>query len=154
MLYIVGAVIYLGLILAAIAAGGSLAAFIDIPSIMIVIGGTFAVTIISYSLEDIDNALKSAFSGVTDVTKLKMGAYFWLSQVRILLGVGAVGTIIGWIKMLQNLSDPNGIGPAMAIGLLTFFYGLLITFLLPIPAYHIIRRKIAGMEPTSKSEGE
>ncbi len=41
------------LVLVAVAASGSLAAFLDLPSILIVIGGTFAVTTVSFSLEEV-----------------------------------------------------------------------------------------------------
>ena len=34
-----------------------------------------------------------------------------------------IGTLIGLVNMLQNLSDPSAIGPAMAVALLTTFYG-------------------------------
>jgi chemotaxis protein MotA len=37
---------------------------------------------------------------------------------------GAIGTVIGLVQMLQNLSDPSAIGPAMAVSLLTMFYGM------------------------------
>lgn len=36
---------------------------------------------------------------------------------------GMIGTLIGLILMLQNLSDPDSIGPNMAIALVTTFYG-------------------------------
>ena len=34
-----------------------------------------------------------------------------------------IGTLIGLVNMLANLSDPSKIGPAMAIALITTFYG-------------------------------
>jgi chemotaxis protein MotA len=34
-----------------------------------------------------------------------------------------VGTLIGLVQMLQSMSDPSSIGPAMAVALLTTFYG-------------------------------
>lgn len=37
--------------------------------------------------------------------------------------MGMAGTLIGLVQMLQNLSDPSAIGPAMAVALLTTFYG-------------------------------
>ena len=36
---------------------------------------------------------------------------------------GMLGTLIGLVLMLQNMSDPSAIGPAMAIALITTFYG-------------------------------
>ncbi len=46
---------------------------------------------------------------------------------------GMVGTLIGLVAMLQNLSDPSAIGPAMAVALLTTFYGSLFANLVFIP---------------------
>ncbi|MCR5526741.1 MAG: motility protein A [Lachnospiraceae bacterium] len=40
---------------------------------------------------------------------------------------GMIGTLIGLVKMLQDLSDPNSIGPSMAVALLTTFYGSLLS---------------------------
>ena len=37
--------------------------------------------------------------------------------------IGMVGTLIGLVQMLQTMSDPSSIGPAMAVALLTTFYG-------------------------------
>jgi chemotaxis protein MotA len=47
---------------------------------------------------------------------------------------GMLGTLIGLIQMLSKLHDPATIGPAMAVALLTTFYGSLLStmFFLPI----------------------
>lgn len=37
--------------------------------------------------------------------------------------MGLIGTLIGLVQMLGNLEDPASIGPAMAVALLTTFYG-------------------------------
>jgi len=37
--------------------------------------------------------------------------------------MGLIGTLIGLVQMLGNLEDPSSIGPAMAVALLTTFYG-------------------------------
>lgn len=39
---------------------------------------------------------------------------------------GMIGTLIGLILLLQNLSDPASIGPAMALAIVTTLYGMLI----------------------------
>ncbi|MCH8285166.1 MotA/TolQ/ExbB proton channel family protein [candidate division KSB1 bacterium] len=36
---------------------------------------------------------------------------------------GMIGTLIGLILMLANLSDPDALGPGMAVALITTFYG-------------------------------
>lgn len=60
--------------------------------------------------------------------------------VDILEGMGAdgpafgmIGTLIGLVQMLQSMSDPSAIGPAMAVALLTTFYGSVIANVFTIP---------------------
>lgn len=48
-------------------------------------------------------------------------------------GMGMIGTLIGLVQMLQNMSDPAAIGPAMAVALLTTFYGAVLANVLFIP---------------------
>ena len=40
--------------------------------------------------------------------------------------MGMIGTLIGLVQMLQTMDDPSSIGPAMAVALLTTFYGAVI----------------------------
>ena len=47
--------------------------------------------------------------------------------------MGMIGTLVGLVGMLQNMSDPKAIGPAMAIALLTTLYGALIANVLAGP---------------------
>ncbi len=43
---------------------------------------------------------------------------------------GMLGTVIGLVNMLGNLSDPESIAPAMAVALITTLYGLILANLL------------------------
>ncbi|RLA92602.1 MAG: flagellar motor protein PomA [Deltaproteobacteria bacterium] len=46
---------------------------------------------------------------------------------------GMIGTLIGLVQMLSNMSDPRSIGPAMAVALLTTLYGALAANLICLP---------------------
>ena len=46
---------------------------------------------------------------------------------------GMIGTLIGLVLMLQDLSDPDSIGPNMAVALITTFYGSFIANWLSAP---------------------
>lgn len=46
---------------------------------------------------------------------------------------GMIGTLIGLIQMMASMSDPSQIGPAMAVALLTTFYGALLANLVFLP---------------------
>lgn len=38
--------------------------------------------------------------------------------------MGLIGTVIGLVQMLKSMNDPSTIGPAMAVALMTTFYGV------------------------------
>jgi chemotaxis protein MotA len=46
---------------------------------------------------------------------------------------GMIGTLIGLVQMLANMSNPQDIGPAMAVALLTTLYGALLANLAFLP---------------------
>ncbi|MTI08566.1 motility protein A [Curvivirga aplysinae] len=191
---ILGIVGALGLVAAAIILGGSPGAFIDIPSILIVIGGTIGVTVACFSFKDVLTAFSSLgqmfFRTTTDPHESAL-QQLQLAQIARFRGVlalqnymvsledqpllqqglsmaidgsngdeiervieqdieaaaeraavsvsvfkkaadlspamGLIGTLVGLVQMLGNLEDPNSIGPAMAVALLTTFYGALLS---------------------------
>lgn len=47
--------------------------------------------------------------------------------------MGMIGTLIGLVQMLANMSDPAAIGPAMAIALLTTMYGAILANVVCFP---------------------
>ena len=47
--------------------------------------------------------------------------------------MGMIGTLVGLVAMLANMSDPKAIGPAMAVALLTTLYGAMLANMLCLP---------------------
>lgn len=47
--------------------------------------------------------------------------------------MGMIGTLVGLVAMLANMSDPKSIGPAMAVALLTTLYGAIEANMIAIP---------------------
>lgn len=60
-------------------------------------------------------------------------ANFWDKMGEMAPAWGMIGTLIGLVNMLGNLSDPDAIGPAMAVALLTTMYGSLMANLFCAP---------------------
>ncbi|MFV0502716.1 MAG: motility protein A [Lachnospirales bacterium] len=174
-------------------------AMIDIPSIVIVVGGTIGSTMIGYPLEKVTSALKSASKvfkpssvdpgqAIGDIINLanlarkegllaleeavesvedeflKKGTMLIVdgTDPELVKGIletelsyqetrhsdnrgiwefigemtpawGMIGTLIGLVMMLQDLSNPDAIGPSMAVALLTTFYGSLLANFVAIP---------------------
>jgi chemotaxis protein MotA len=47
--------------------------------------------------------------------------------------MGMIGTLVGLVQMLSNMSDPKSIGPAMAVALLTTLYGAMLATMVALP---------------------
>jgi len=193
--------LFLGILIVvtAMAMGSSILIFINIPGLMIVIGGTIAATMIRYSFNETYHAMVLSFkilmpsNDIRDKNELvdltddllrisrKNGLLaldneavphsFYQHGIRMLVdgyskelvrqslieenklfvervntsaGVfssiggaapafGMIGTLVGLIQMLSNLSDPSSIGPAMAVAMLTTLYGAMIANLFALP---------------------
>ena len=113
---IISLLIIVSAILGTILLASGIGAFIDVPSLLTVIIPVIASISAKHGLE----GFKELFREGENQSKVlhTMGVTAILS--------GAIGTMIGFIIMLGNLSDQSAIGPALAIVLLTIFYGLLI----------------------------
>lgn len=188
----------LGLVLGAIMMGGSLIAFVDVPSILIVIGGVVLVTFVMFPMQTVFNsfkvAMKTLFSSAPEPTRIinqildlanlarreslvalekasvdndflnkgillvadgteegllrsileteiafmrqrhSYGQSIMKAMGNMSPAFGMIGTLIGLINMLGALDDPSNIGPAMAVALLTTFYGAIMAnvFFLPM----------------------
>lgn len=196
---IIGLIATFGLVFGAIIMGGPLVIFIDVPSILIVLGGTVGCTLIHYPFKEIASALnvgkktilfkeplittftaslvefamKARKEGIlalqgaidtveddflkkailmavdgqepgtlrdmlnTEIEYIQMrheqGAAIFSTLAAYSPAMGMIGTLIGLVQMLQNLSDPSAIGPAMAVALITTFYGAIISNVVCLP---------------------
>jgi chemotaxis protein MotA len=190
--FILGSIIFWGIIAYAMLSSAGFASFINLVSIIIVIFGTLSTIIMSYTGYELKNILKSLFvaikapdysnvavverlilysgivkqGGILDVQtdhaeeeneflkivmqdlidsisieeiEIKYESYLEALEERhnrnisafenmggIAGAMGMIGTLIGLVAMLLKMDDPAAIGPAMAVALLTTFYGALI----------------------------
>lgn len=74
-------------------------------------------------------------------TRHKGNIGFWEDVGGMGPSWGMIGTLIGLINMLKNLSDPSSIGPAMAVALVTTFYGSLLANWICTPVATKLKRK-------------
>jgi chemotaxis protein MotA len=63
----------------------------------------------------------------------KKGADILNSMGAFSPAMGMIGTLIGLVQMLQSMSDPSSIGPAMAVALITTFYGSILANMIALP---------------------
>jgi len=194
---LLGMAVGLSLIFGAIVIGGAVDVFINIPGMMIVIGGTLASIMVAFPFEEVIQAFNAAFkmfvqrkTKVRDVVNImvkvaeisrreglvalenvqtenmvlkiscqliadnadpdlirttltieinsmrrrhQVGQDVFKRLAALAPSFGMMGTLIGLVQMLSQLDNPKSIGPAMAVALLTTFYGSAMATLLFIP---------------------
>ncbi len=81
--------------------------------IMLIVDGT--------DPELVRGILETELNSIEDRHKGKIG--FWETCASMGPAWGMIGTLVGLIIMLQHMSDPSTLGPAMAVALITTFYG-------------------------------
>ena len=74
--------------------------------------------------ELVRNILETELSFIEDRHKSNQGVFEYIASAGP--GFGMLGTLIGLINMLANLSDPSTVGPNMAVAIITTLYGSLI----------------------------
>lgn len=77
-----------------------------------------------YSAPDIERVLAQDLDSL--VERHRRSASILRRGAEISPAMGLIGTLIGLVQMLANLQDPESIGPAMAVALLTTFYGAIL----------------------------
>jgi len=204
----------IGIIIGAIATGGEIMLFVNLPGLLIVVGGTFMITLMQVSMKDFLSsfgiAMKAFFYKTDDAPTLieeavqladvarkngllalegqEIGNDFLKKGINLCVdghdpvlvqklltkdinltierhevgqgmfkrmavmapAMGMIGTLIGLVQMLANMSDPASIGPAMAIALLTTLYGAIIANAFAQPLADKLARA-SQMERTNKS---
>jgi flagellar motor component MotA len=105
--------------------GGSLALFINIPAIIFVFGGTFLALLANYQGKIFgfikDALIDSISSGVKPdacyAETAQLARHYFMS-------FGILGTLVGFVQVFANMSDPESIGPSIAVLLLTILYAI------------------------------
>lgn len=84
----------------------------------------FSADEIRHNLEAKINAKQSRMTHASDLFE---------NMSKVCPGVGMIGTLMGLIGMMSNMSDPNTIGSGMAMALITTLYGLMLGTILYQP---------------------
>jgi len=95
-----------------------------------------------YSPENVKEILESDLENYYE--RLQKYEAFFRFISKLAPAFGMIGTLIGLIAMLRNLTNatPKALGPAMATALITTFYGAMIAFLISTPVAEKISEHI------------
>lgn len=77
-----------------------------------------------YSGEDIDDVMGHEVDSL--IERHRRAASILRRGSEVAPAMGLIGTLVGLVQMLAQLDDPSSIGPAMALALLTTFYGAIL----------------------------
>jgi chemotaxis protein MotA len=69
-----------------------------------------------------------------------VAADIWGSAAELAPAMGMIGTLIGLVGMFTRMNDPQAIGGAMAVALLTTLYGAVLASLVAMPIAARLRR--------------
>lgn len=67
------------------------------------------------------------------IERHQQGQQIFKSMGDVAPAMGMIGTLIGLVQMLSNMSDPQSIGPAMAVAMLTTLYGAVLANMVALP---------------------
>lgn len=87
----------------------------------------------------VDGQDRETLQGYLDKERLltldrnRWGAKIFSAFADVGPAMGMIGTLVGLVQMLSNMSDPKSIGPAMAVALLTTLYGAMLATMICIP---------------------
>lgn len=146
---ILGLVLVMGVLVKTMSLGGDLSYFFNIPSLVIVLGGSIAALIASYGSNAIGffKAFSLRVIGVKGQFEDEIFDVMCRAFIQYAYLFGVFGVITGTISMLSNMDDPNAIGPAIAVALLTIFYAVILDVLVTI----VRKRHVDSIEKTEFS---
>ena len=107
---------------------------IDPPSLLVVILPSLLLLVSTFEPASIQQAFTAAVRGTTlALEPLRVSTLILSELIRLLSAAGIIGTFIGFVLMLSDMSDPSAIGPAFAVALLPTFYALILGGLVVAP---------------------
>lgn len=125
----------------AIILGGRLELFFNIPSVVLVVGLTTAIGLMTYGVKDLARALfalRVVVAHMPEGLLCKRDAEILRGLTVYIYASGVIGTSIGIIQMLATLDDPSTVYQGLTVALLTLFYAVLISEGLFRPAARMI----------------
>ncbi len=123
----------------------------NLPSFLMIVVPTLAVAISSVSLKGA-NTTRVVFGKQTNTSPVEAKKVFdffrMLGNASILLGI--VAFLVSLVLLLANLSDPNTIGPSMALGLISLLYAACLK-LIAFSVEFSVRKKAGLMDDALNS---
>ncbi len=146
--YFIAVILVIGLIAAAIVWNvTSIAYFLDVPSLIVVIVPVLALCFATFSPRDMGRSFRAAFSrGQVETSELKTAAVFFRALERYILLSGFLGALLGVMSLLWMMRSDTKIATGFAMLLISVFYALILLFVLAVPFRVAVDRKLVEAE--------
>jgi len=139
--YLASIVIFLGGIIYLVTiSGNSLLAFVDAPSLSLVVIFPFLFIGTFYGFKEMGSAFSAPFKKGNTLGNLTKASIFFQRYEKITWLAGLLGVIIGMIGILRNLDDKASMGPNIALVLESVFYSSFINISIIIPYLILIKK--------------
>lgn len=133
------------LIAAIVTMSGGWKAFLNIPSLLMVILLPLTATLVCFSFGELILAVKAAFRPADyDRTARKKASVIHKASARNLDYTGALGFLIGIVSMFANLTDEKYLTRGLALALIIIVYSVIIKFVFIIPMINSLEISLAG----------
>jgi flagellar motor component MotA len=135
---------------------GDITMFIDINSMILVMGITAAGLWMCYGPMTLITTFRQTLltKHASTQTQLKQAVTILSSAYQLVWAAGLSGTLLGLVIMLSNMDDPAAIGPGMAVALLTTMYGLIFGEFVIGPIRYVMNSQIthtSSADPAANS---
>ena len=146
-MYFAGFVIFIALLIISTSLSGSMAFFVDLPSMLIILAFSLPMLMASGLFPDFIRAFKimGRKVNVWSMIELNRTEIALRLAIKLLLSSGLLGCIIGIVSMLSTTGGMRNLGPNIAVSLLTVLYSILIVFIL-LPLQAKVKSMILTME--------
>lgn len=146
-MYLFGCVIFIGLLILILGLTSSLLLFVDIPSLILILGFTLPILTASGLFGDFVRSFKLITSRENTASRFELNRMLLANQLAMVMFIfsGVLGTIIGGISILNFSEIGENIFPSVAVSLITTLYGLIFVILL-IPVRAKLKAIILSLE--------
>lgn len=121
--------------------GGVLWTFVDLPSLLIVIGIPVVLLRAGWSFREMGEAFRAALSDGSGEGERAEAVRFFAAARRYLVGSSIFSFLVGIVCILKNLSDKTKLGPNLALTLISAFYAVVLILVVCLPLEIASRRK-------------
>lgn len=136
-MYFIGIIVFLAFMVFMTSLSSSIILFVDLPSLLVIVVLSFSIMLASGLLSDFFKGFKLMGRTVNIYSAIELKRIKRANKlaIRSILLSGIIGTVTGTMQLLANISDPNAVGPNLAVALITVFYSLVfISLILPMQA--------------------